>query len=384
MMIKVIYSTDCIKYPLTGIGRYAYELAKTIQYEHSDVDLKFMHGLKVLDELTNAKEKQTSSQNLKRSLQNSKVVSDIYRNIYPLAKSFVLKKHKKTIYHGTNFYLPPRVDNTISTFHDLSVFHWPQCHPAGRVHLMQKELANAINRTRMILTVSEFIKKEIVEYFDVNPEKVIVSPLGYNEQFRPREQFELAEVLSKYNLKYKSYSLYTGTIEPRKNLLAILKAYGNINIGIRKQYPLVISGYKGWDNDNIYKLIDKGQREGWVTYLGYVPSAELPLLYNGATAFLFPSIYEGFGLPVLEALASGTPVICSSAASLPEVYGEAALSHDPDDVDKICAHLERVISDSILRENLKTQGIERAKLFSWSRCANQTVIAYKRVAENLC
>lgn len=381
--LKVVYSTDCIKHPLTGIGRYAYELAKELQRPERNVELIFLNGLKFGQNLTEPTESGSSTQSLKRVLKNSKVASDVYRLTIPTLKSYFLKKKQFSVFHSPNYYIPSGISHSIATFHDLSVFHWPQFHPAGRVHLLQKELRNTINRAAMLITDSEYTKREISDYFSFEPARIVVAPLAFNTDFHPRNEHDVSAQLKKYKLKWRKFFLYTGTIEPRKNILTLLRAYDQLTLKEKQEYPLVISGYKGWENEALFRLFDKGKSEGWLYYLGFVPGKDLPVLYSAATCFIFPSIYEGFGLPVLEAMASGTPVICSNATSLPEVVGNAALMHDPEDIDALAGYIKSMIYDNAQHHSMIDLGINQAGLFSWSLCADKTIEAYKQVANFL-
>lgn len=379
--LNIVYSTDCIKYPLTGIGRYAFELARELQQRNDKLSLTWLHGTKVRDSLAVASESAQSVQNLKRKLQKSKTVSEIYRLTFPLLKAWSLRNYKDHIFHSPNYYLPPAVKHCVATFHDLSVFHWPQFHPAGRVHLMQKELRKTVSRATRLLTDSQYTKRELIEFFDLPEEKIIVAPLACNEQFHPRIESETQEVLEKYRLQWRRFFLYTGTIEPRKNILTLLRAYDSLPDAVKRTFPLVISGYKGWENEELFRLFDKGEREGWLKYLGFVPGKDLPVLFSAAASFVFPSIYEGFGLPVLEAMASGTPVICSNATSLPEVAGDTALLHAPEDVDTLTSYLHMMTEDAVKRQAMINSGLERSSKFSWSLCADKTIEAYEQVAK---
>ena len=159
-----------------------------------------------------------------------------------------------------------------------------------------------------------------------------------------------------------------------------MQAYDRLPAQEKSAFPLVISGYKGWENEQLFKLFDKGEREGWLKYLGFVPGKDLPLLFSAATSFVFPSIYEGFGLPVLEAMASGTPVICSNATSLPEVAGDAALMHEPDDVHALTTYIQMMIENADEKRRMIDAGLVRAREFSWSLCADKTIEAYEQVA----
>lgn len=379
--LNVVFSTDCIKYPLTGIGRYAFELARELQQREEKVALTWLHGTKVRDSLAVASESPQSVQSLKRKLQNSKTVSEIYRLTFPLLKSWSLRHYKNHIFHSPNYYLPPGVKHSVATFHDLSVFHWPQFHPAGRVHLMQKELRKTVSRSSRLITDSFYTKRELIEFFDLSEDKITVAPLACNESFHPRLEEETQAILEQYRLQWRRFFLYTGTIEPRKNILTLLQAYDRLPGSIKLSFPLVISGYKGWENTELFRLFDKGEREGWLKYLGFVSGKDLPVLYSAATSFVFPSVYEGFGLPVLEAMTSGTPVICSNATSLPEVVGDAALMHAPEDVETLTSYLQSMTEDAEKKQAMIASGLAQSRKFSWSLCADKTIEAYEQVAK---
>jgi alpha-1,3-rhamnosyl/mannosyltransferase len=182
-----------------------------------------------------------------------------------------------------------------------------------------------------------------------------------------------------FGLQAGQYILSVGTLEPRKNLTTAIKAYARLPETIRQDMPFVIAGMKGWRTDGLDKevaaLIEKGQ----IRRLGYVPDEALPALYSGARAFVYPSLYEGFGLPPLEAMACGTPVIVSNRSSLPEVVGDAGLKVEALDVDGLAGAMNQVIEDDVLRASLRQRGMERAKGFSWRRCAEETLAVYRKV-----
>ena len=188
--------------------------------------------------------------------------------------------------------------------------------------------------------------------------------------------------MAKYNLEYQRYSLYVGTIEPRKNLVVLLDAYSKLPLPLRMQYPLILTGYEGWNNEAIFKRIKAAEREGWVRYLGYLPAEELPVIFSGARTFCFPSLYEGFGLPVLEAMASGVPVVCSNSSSLPEVMGDAGLMCTPEDVDGLSQLLLKANEDEEWRTDAINKGLIRAKHFSWPLCAKRTIEVYQTILQN--
>ena len=178
-------------------------------------------------------------------------------------------------------------------------------------------------------------------------------------------------------MRFSEYGLCVATIEPRKNIVGLLAAYRLLPDTLRRRFPLVLVGDRGWHNEEILGDIVRAMREGWLRYLGYVAEGDLPLLFSGARMFVFPSFYEGFGLPVLEAMASGLPIVCSNRASLPEVTGEAALLVDPDDVVALGSAIERALEDEQWNRDARPASIERASQFSWDTTAKRTVDVYR-------
>ncbi|MDM2732323.1 glycosyltransferase family 1 protein [Citrobacter sp. Cy070] len=377
--MKVIFGTDAIKYPLTGIGRYAFELAKYLSDAPEISELLFLNGHRLTHQMPVAKENSSSTEGLKSLIKKSRLASEVYRLTAPWLKTNVLKNHKDAIYHGPNFYLPPSVDRCVVTFHDLSVFTLPQCHPPERVRYMRKELLHTVKRASVFITDSDFTRLELINYFNLPEDSVFTAKLACSSEFRPRNEEDITSVLGKYDLAFKKYSLFTGSIEPRKNITTLLDAYARLPVSLRIRTPLVISGFKGWNSDTLHRRFEQGEREGWLRYLGFTPSSDLPALYAGAVSFLFPSIYEGFGLPVLEAMASGTPVVCSNNSSLPEVAGCSALMCDAMDVETLTSLIMKSLTDTEWQQSATKSGLSQVSQFSWKRCATETIAAYKKV-----
>ncbi|HHH9824333.1 TPA: glycosyltransferase family 4 protein [Enterobacter asburiae] len=377
--MKVIFGTDPIKYPLTGIGRYAYELAHCLQQQDEIDQLLFLNGRRISREIPTMSESTNASQGLRRMVQKSRSATEVYRLTAPWLKTMALKPHCDAIYHSPNFYLPPQVERCVTTFHDLSIFTWPQCHPPERVRFMQKELLLAIKRASVFITVTEFARQELATYFNLPLTRIFTSHLASSGDFSPRTESEMRSRLERWRLTPGGYCLFTGSIEPRKNIVTLLDAYERLPIRLRQSYPLIVSGYQGWVSEGIHQRFGVAERQGWLRYLGYMPSADLPYLFAGAKSFLFPSLYEGFGLPVLEAMASGTPVVCSDAASLPEVVGDCALMCAPEDTETLTEIIQRSIEDDAWRRQARAKGIARAQTFSWQRCARETIHAYRQV-----
>ena len=189
----------------------------------------------------------------------------------------------------------------------------------------------------------------------------------------------MAPVLERHQLVPGGYLLAVGTLEPRKNLLRTIDAYTGLPQKLRSSTPLVIAGMRGWLAQDLESRIRQYEQRGEVRWLGYVPADELPLLYSGAAMLVYPSLYEGFGLPVLEAMASGIPVITSNRASLPEVAGDVGVMINPEDFGELRTHMQRLLEDRAEAGRLGRLGVERARLFTWQACADKTLAVYRAV-----
>ncbi|WP_145490064.1 glycosyltransferase family 4 protein [Yersinia rohdei] len=377
--MKVVFGTDSIKYPLTGIGRYTYELAKELERSSDISELLFLSGRRVSQSIPELALKEEQNAKVRNFVKNSLFLSELYRYVSPWLKKIALHNYNDFIFHSPNFYLPPKVDRAVATFHDLSIYTWPQCHPENRVRYMRKELLLTLKRAKVLITDSDFTRTELAEYFDYPIEKIITAPLASSGDFYPRNYSTLQSLMTKLGLTAGQYTLFTGTIEPRKNITTLLDAYERLPLDLRSRFPLVICGFSGWNSESIHRRFELATQQGWLLYLGYLSAEELPLLFSGARTFLFPSLYEGFGLPVLEAMASGVPVVCSNAASLPEVLGDSGLMCDALDVDGLRSAIIQSLEDENWRNKAIEMGLIRAGTFSWQRCAQETIKAYQQV-----
>ncbi|WOS40453.1 glycosyltransferase family 1 protein [Xanthomonas rydalmerensis] len=375
--MHVILATESIRYPLTGVGRYTQELATQLAALPQIDSLRFLHGRRLRNDLPAPGPAPTLVPWLRDRLSGIQPAVDIYRRINNAAKARALRGQAPALFHGCNYYLPAFDGPCVATFHDVSIYRWAECHRADRVRYMRKELALSLRRAQLILTVSEFSRREIAAQFDWPLARIRAIPLAGNAAFRPHRTEELQPPLQALGLQADGYSLFLGTIEPRKNLQTLLQAYAALPTALRTRWPLVVAGHPGWHSEALHQRMAQAQRDGWLRYLGYVEEASLPALVAGARLFVFPSLYEGFGLPVLEAMGSGTPVLCSNAAALPEVAGDAAALFDPGDVDGLVGLLARGLDDAAWRATLSAAGRRRAAEFDWRTCAERTVDAYR-------
>jgi alpha-1,3-rhamnosyl/mannosyltransferase len=263
------------------------------------------------------------------------------------------------------------------TLHDLTHIHYPETQPRKRLEEIERYCEIGLKRAGSVLVDSAFIAGEAIEHYRLSPEKVVVAPLGVSGHFRLRSKQEVAPLLQQLGLQYGKYILSIGTLEPRKNLSFTLKAHRRLSTSLRSEYPLVLVGAHGWNLSQFSDDLAAGLAEGSVRKLGYVDDHSLALITNGGRMLVCPSIYEGFGLPVVEAMASGLPVIASNRASLPEVAGNAALYIELDDLDAFAGHMVRLIEDDKLWEAYKEKGLRQSSRFTWQRCAEKTIYAYR-------
>ncbi|MFM5384210.1 glycosyltransferase family 4 protein [Aeromonas veronii] len=380
--MKVILSVEPIRFPLTGIGRYTWELANALQHTPAIQELAFFAGRRFLQGLPTAQDKAGKSHSLKRWVQASYLASEAYRLLMPYLRQQALTGHEDFLYHGPNFFLPPFSGKKVATFHDLSPFTWAHCNTPQRIRFIQKECLHTLATADALITDSRYNRQELADYFNWPIERIFAVPLACSADFQPRDSAQCQAVLQRYNLSYQGYSLYVGTIEPRKNLSVLLDAYSRLPLATRRRYPLILTGYQGWQNEQIMEKINLAQQQGWARYLGFLPATDLPMLFSAAKTFCFPSLYEGFGLPVLEAMASGVAVVCSHSSSLPEVVGEAGLMCDPHDTVTLSELLLTSLEDEIWRSQAITNGLLQSEQFSWQRCAAQTLAVYQKVLES--
>lgn len=375
--LKVILSVDPIKYPLTGIGRYTFELATHLARLTEIKSLRFLRGVRLYGSIPMPGSAHNAMGGVRGRLLKSRLAVGLYRLVAPRMKARALWGFEDHVFHGPNFYLPPFGGRSVVTMHDLSAYTWSGCHPPERVRYMRAEIDLSLKRASMLITDSEFTRHEVAAQFGWPLEKIRAVPLASAEGFHPRGLESLQTLLSRYGLAPGEYCLFAGTIEPRKNIPALLNAYGMLPDAVRRRWPLVLVGYKGWNSDAIHARIAEAERAGWARYLGFVAAEDLPLIFAGARLFAFPSLYEGFGLPVLEAMASGVPLVCSNSSSLPEVAGDAAAMCDAPDVDALSHLIAAGLEDEGWRASARDKGLTRACEFSWQRCARETADVYQ-------
>ncbi|MDE7122436.1 MAG: glycosyltransferase family 4 protein [Oscillospiraceae bacterium] len=285
------------------------------------------------------------------------------------------------ITHFFNYIVPPGVSGkSVVTVHDMVYKAFPETVRGRTRRMLDLGLVKSMRRADRIVTDSRFSKSEIIKYYPEFAAKIRVVPCGVDlEKFHPvTDQKWMQHVLQKYHVR-SPYFLYLGTIEPRKNLERLIQAYALFVKSYQNPPQFVLAGAKGWKNESLFRTIQQLHLEKNVLFTEYIADPDLCAVLSGALAFVFPSIYEGFGMPPLEAMACGTPVLVSDAASLPEVTGKSAVIVPPEDVQAMADGLHLLYTDPALRKRLRAEGLARAAQFSWERSAELLYQVYEEL-----
>jgi alpha-1,3-rhamnosyl/mannosyltransferase len=373
--MRVAFNATALTGPLTGVGQYAYQLARR---------LEAMPGLELFLFYANHFDRKVQPRGDHRVAEVRSIVRRRVPYAYEIARWIRQRQFDRgarspgfDLYHEPNFLAFDFDGPLVLTAHDLSWVRYPASHPPERVRAMHKFFEPGLRRAQVVLTDSEFVKKEIVEVFGIDAARVRAIPIGLDPVFRPMQLDEMGPALAAHGLQSGRYLLNVGTLEPRKNLERTVRAYTLLPVALRAQFPLVIVGAAGWHTQGIGETLEPLVARGEAKVLGYLERGELAAITAGAAAMVYPSIYEGFGLPPLEAMGCGVPVISSNVSSLPEVVGDAGLLVDPLDVDAIAGAMRTMLEDAGLRESLAAKSLERATRFTWKACAAATFGAYR-------
>lgn len=378
--MRVIFNVDAISAPLTGIGRYALELAHGLARHEAIDELRLYSAVRWVDDPADA----LSSNRLFASLRNHLPFKTRALETYSTLRNVLFRAHTRKLQqyllHTPNYILMPFDGPTVTTVHDLSAFNFPETHPPERVRFLERHLPKTLARADRVLTDSQFIADEIHEKLGVSREKLRVIALGVDPSYHPRKAEALAEAMARHGLVAGNYLLVVATQEPRKNLIRLANAYAALPAALRQRYPLIIVGARGWLSADLERVLAPLEAAGSSRRLGYVSETDLPLIYAGARGFAFPSLYEGFGLPVLEAMASGIPVLTSNVSSLPEICAGISLCVDPLDEEKLRDGLGQLLEDEDWRALSASAGLQHAADFPWSRCVDETVAVYREIS----
>lgn len=373
--MKVILSVESLSQQLTGVGRYTWELARRLPKCLSADQLRFHHQQRWLSE-----PEQLLRQPINTVFPSQRLPLAV-RNIRRLClRGSWRKQCRGWIFHGPNYFLPAYAENGVITLHDLSVLRFPDQHPHERVKQYERAFHDSLRRAQQVIAVSEATRQEAIFLLGLSADKITVTYLAAGAEYHPRSPEQTRPVLSAYGLTHGSYALCVATLEPRKNIHVLINAYANLPMACRMRYPLVLVGAQGWLSEPIIKQIEALKSEGWLRYLEFTTQAHLPDLYAGARSFAYLSNYEGFGLPVLEAMASGVPVVASNRSAVPEVTQGHALHVETGDIEAVAHALQKSMEDERWRQGIILGGLAVSASYSWDNCVNQTLAVYRKLS----
>ena len=295
---------------------------------------------------------------------------------------FAIRREKVDLLHSLAFVSPIATTiPSVVTIYDLSFLHYPHLfRPFNRWYLNTFTRLSAL-RADAVIAISESTRQDVISAFGILPSKVHTVYCGVDATFKPMPLPAVETFRKKHGLPSK-FVFRLGTIEPRKNVEGVINAYAAWHARDENVPPLIVAGGKGWYYQEVFKLVESLNLKDSILFPGYVPQADLPLWYNAASLMVYPSHFEGFGLPVLESMACGTPVVTSNVSSLPEVAGDAALMVSPTDTDALSRAMQSVFEDEALAQSLREKGLRQAAKFNWLKAAQQTVDVYRRVLSN--
>ena len=366
---------------LTGIQRYARCLYREIE-KLSGISVGYFNGIRCHPSMPQQRDAQVWARKTERLWKIPPSFFTELRILHWLALEQRLKMIAHTrrfdVYHETtSFPAAVRGLPVVHTVYDLSLLKHRDKHPRERVMLFDFFFKRRLPYATHVLTISEFMRQEILEELRLPEDRVTAVPLAPEAVFYRRSPEQVAQVLAKAGWP-SEYFLFVGTLEPRKNLPLLLQALARS----KTRVPLILAGWQGWGGPDWESDLERLKLRERVVCTGYVDEEALACLYSGAAAFVYPSWYEGFGLPVLEAMACGCPVICSNTSSLPEVAGDAAILIDPRDAEGLANALDTVLDDSALQQSLAQLGLKKAAEFSWENTALRTLEVFANVVES--
>jgi glycosyltransferase involved in cell wall biosynthesis len=360
----------------TGVGHYTFELAYALACLAPEDEFELVSPFPYIAPAQEESE-QTLPPNL-RAVQ-AKVNRLSRRRWWSVGLPLYLNRASFSLFHGTNYDVPLwNRCPSILTIHDLSLFLYPETHEAHLVHRGRRRLPRMARTARMIITPSESVKREVCEHLGVGSGRVFAIPEAARRSFRRVPLADTMDVRRRLEIE-DEFILFVGTIEPRKNLLTLARAMEEILRTTRLRPQLVIAGKKGWLTNELFSYLKSAELRERIRFTGYVSDGDLRALYSSCRAFVYPSLYEGFGLPPLEAMACGAPVITSRIPSIVETVGTASRLVAPTDARSLAQNIIHVLTDASEREHLSQAGLRRAADFSWERTAAATLNLYRGV-----
>jgi len=356
----------------TGVGHYTFELGRALAAIASD------HEFEIVSPSAFSSIDASLPPNLK--LVNAGLDSLRRRGWWSIYLPRYCRRASFALFHGTNFALPYWAScPTVLTIHDLSLLLYPETHEKRLVRRARVKLPLTARKATAIITPSETVKGEVCEHLGVRADKVFAIPEAARACFYPMPVAESRLVSERLGVEAE-FILFVGTVEPRKNLLTLVRAFEQIIRSNSSKLQLVIAGEKGWLSGDLMDYLRDSQLGERVLFTGHLPDEDLRALYSSCRVFVYPSLYEGFGLPLLEAMACGAPVVTSRIPSIVETVGDVARLISPTDVDDLARGITALLDDAGEREHRSTAGIAHAKKFSWERTASATWEVYQKLS----
>lgn len=389
--MRLLLNIESLIPPLTGIGNYTFNLIEQLQEEDIEkidcfIGARHYCAERALIDCISASSRYAQStgstaftllHGLLRRSTFAYRTRELVRNTQLRVGAHRFRQH---VYHEPNFMLKAYAGKSVATIHDLSFIHYPKFHPPKRVEWLSAQLPKTLGRADFLITDSDIIRDELISDFGVGADRVRTVYLGAAQTYRPQTGEQTRSTLERYNLSHGRYVLFVGTLEPRKGVETLLDAWSRLPLAVQKSYPLVLAGANGWRNLPLSNRVKAMAVSHGVRHLSFVPRQDLPALYAGAAVFAYPSLYEGFGLPVLEAMQSGVASICTSGTSMSEFTQGSAVLVARGDHEQLAEHLQSLLGNEALRKTIAQAGLIRAKAFSWQRCARETLDIYRAVS----
>lgn len=362
--------------PLTGVGHYTLELARALA-KGSPAD-----EWEIVSPLSFVPREDAGSNGWPPNLKLVQAsVGAVSRHWWTIGLPRYVQRQSLDLFHGTNFEVPLwKKCPTVLTIHDLSPLLHPEAHEKSRVRRARRRLPVMARAATMVITPGESVRREVCENLKLAPSKVVSVPEAARNVFHRLPLAQSLETRERLGIA-TDFLLYVGTIEPRKNLLRLVQAFSEVVREGSATLQLVLAGRTGWLTDDLFDFIRSSGLAHRIKFTGYLGDQELAALYSSCQAFIYPSLYEGFGLPPLEAMACGAPVIASRIPSIVDVTGEAACLVNPESVPELTRNIRAVLNDQAKRRELSRAGLERAKQFSWERTAELTREVYAAAIE---
>jgi len=354
-------------YSKAGIGRYVINLVRALRKLNPQEEFVILQSRKDRTPLASS------------PFRTSYLWTPSHHRLEQFTLPLELLPHRLSLLHSPDFIPPFRFRGlSVITVHDLAFLIYPQILTQDSIRYYG-QIEEAVERADHIIAVSEWTKKDLMELLGVPEAKITVVYEAAEELYRPIDPREASGMVRELFGIEGRFILFVSTIEPRKNVPTLLKAFKIVRERCREDVKLVLVGGRGWLSEKVFEMVDELNLRKDVLFLGFVPAEKLLYLYNSASLLAHPAIYEGFGLPILEAMACGLPVVASNVASIPEVTGSAAILVEPDDEEAWAAAIRRILKEPEFAQELREKGLKRASLFSWEKTASKTLEVYRRV-----